>query len=51
VSDAKTEALGRSKGGLTAKVHAITDALGNLLDFILTAGQPSDDYAAKSTRL
>ena len=41
-SDAETEALGRSKGGFTTKIHAITDGLGNPLDFILTAGQASD---------
>jgi hypothetical protein len=35
-------ALGRSKGGFTTKIHAITDALGNPLDFILTGGQASD---------
>ncbi|SFI74731.1 IS5 family transposase [Nitrosomonas sp. Nm34] len=39
---AKTEALGRSKGGFTNKIHAITDAPGNPLDFILTGGQASD---------
>ena len=38
----RTEALGRSKGGFTTKIHAITDALGNPLDFILTGGQASD---------
>jgi len=31
--------LGRSKGGFTTKIHAITDGLGNPLDFILTGGQ------------
>jgi transposase len=41
-SNAEAEALGRSKGGFTTKIHAITDALGNPLDFILTAGQSSD---------
>jgi hypothetical protein len=41
-SDAETEALGRSKGGFTTKIHAITDGLGNPLDFSLTAGQASD---------
>jgi transposase len=30
---AEAEALGRSKGGFTAKPHAIADALGNPLDF------------------
>lgn len=41
-SSAEKEALGRSKGGFTTKIHAITDALGNPLDFILTGGQASD---------
>lgn len=33
------QALGRSKGGFTTKIHAIVDALGNPLQFILTPGQ------------
>ena len=41
-SCAGDEALGRSRGGFGTKVHAITDALGNPLDFILTGGQESD---------
>ncbi|MGR9087286.1 MAG: IS5 family transposase [Gammaproteobacteria bacterium] len=41
-SSSAAEALGRSRGGFTTKIHAITDALGNPLDFILTAGQASD---------
>ena len=41
-SDAETEALGRSRGGFGTKVHALTDALGNPLDFVLTGGQASD---------
>ena len=36
------QALGRSKGGFQAKIHIITDALGNPLDFILTEGQAAD---------
>ena len=39
---AAAEALGRSRGGFGTKVHAITDALGNPLDFVLTGGQASD---------
>lgn len=38
----KQEAIGRSKGGLSTKIHAIVDALGNPLDFILTPGQACD---------
>ncbi len=36
------EALGRSKGGFTSKIHALVDALGNPIKFILTAGQRND---------
>jgi transposase len=36
------QALGRSKGGFTTKIHAIVDALGNPLHFILTPGQRND---------
>jgi transposase len=47
-STAEAEALGRSRGGFTTKIHAVTDALGNPLDFILTAGQASDVGQAES---
>ena len=36
------EALGRSKGGLSTKIHALVDALGNPLGFKLTPGQAHD---------
>jgi transposase len=36
------EALGRSKGGFTTKIHAVVDALGQALRFSLTAGQRHD---------
>ena len=36
------QALGRSKGGFTTKIHALVDALGNPLKIILTAGQRND---------
>ena len=44
VAGSSTEAgtLGRSKGGYTTKIHAITDDLGNPLDFILTGGPASN---------
>ena len=41
-SNAEAEALGRSRGGFSTKVHALTDALGLPLGFILTGGQKSD---------
>ncbi|MDZ8223568.1 IS5 family transposase [Nostoc sp. ChiVER01] len=37
-----TEAIGRSKGGLSTKIHAVVDALGNPLSFYLTPGQACD---------
>jgi transposase len=36
------EGLGRSCGGFSSKIHAVCDALGNPLDFIVTAGQVHD---------
>ncbi|WMT72449.1 IS5 family transposase [Bradyrhizobium sp. Ash2021] len=39
---AKNQAIGRSKGGLSTKIHAMVDALGNPLAFLLTAGQAHD---------
>ena len=41
--DSQTEqALGRSKGGFTTKIHAIVDGLGQALKFCLTPGQRND---------
>jgi hypothetical protein len=34
--DGEDQAIGRSKGGLSSKIHAFVDALGNPLDFIPT---------------
>src|SRR5215470_12263983 len=36
------QALGRSRGGLSTKIHALVDALGNPLRFRLTPGQAHD---------
>ncbi|RTQ44492.1 IS5 family transposase, partial [Hymenobacter gummosus] len=41
-STAADEALGRSRGGLTTKLHAVVDALGNCLVLRLTPGQQAD---------
>jgi transposase len=38
----EARAIGRSRGGLTTKIHAVVDALGNPLRFILTPGHVSD---------
>lgn len=37
-----TQALGRSRGGFSCKIHACVDALGNPLRFTLTGGQRHD---------
>ena len=41
-SCADHEALGRSRGGFSCKIHAVVDALGLPLKFILTGGQAAD---------
>ena len=38
----ESQALGRSKGGFTTKIHAIVDALGNPIRFSLTGGHRND---------
>lgn len=40
------KAVGRTKGGLNTKIHALTDALGNLLEFLLTSGNVHDSTVA-----
>jgi transposase len=42
------EALGRSRGGLTTKIHAVVDGLGRPLCFLLTPGQAADCRQARS---
>ena len=38
----KQDSIVRSKGGLTTKIHALVDAFGNPIDFILMPGQACD---------
>ena len=40
--DPQKQALGRSRGGLSTKIHATVDALGNPTGFHLTPGQAHD---------
>jgi transposase len=42
----EAQALGRSRGGFSTKIHIAVDALGNPLRFILTAGQRHDSPQA-----
>jgi transposase len=46
--DQAEEALGRSKGGFTTKIHAATDALGNPIRLTLTAGNRHDVTQAEA---
>ncbi|MFB8831245.1 IS5 family transposase [Azotobacter sp. CWF10] len=41
-STATQEALGRSRGGFSSKIHVLTDALGLPIRFIVTEGQAAD---------
>ncbi len=40
------QAIGRSRGGLTTKIVALVDALGNLVRFVLLPGQRHDSIGA-----
>jgi transposase len=44
----QAQALGRSRGGFSTKIHIAVDGLGNPLRFILTAGQCHDSPQAKA---
>ncbi len=41
-----TQAIGRSRGGRTTKIHALTDNLCRPIAFLLTGGQVADCIAA-----
>jgi transposase len=43
-----SQALGRSRGGFSTKIHASVDALGNPLRFLLTGGQCHDITQAEA---
>src|SRR4029453_8973530 len=42
----QNQAIGRSRGGLTTKIVALVDALGNLARFLLFAGQRHDSLGS-----
>ena len=46
--DQSEQALGRSRGGFSTKIHVLVDALGNPLRFILTGGQRHDSTQAEA---
>src|ERR1700747_3644101 len=41
------QAIGRSRAGLTTKIHALVDALGNPVELMLTPGQDHDLVCAE----
>jgi transposase len=41
------QALGRSRGGFSTKIHLICDAHGNPLDFLITPGQANESRFAE----
>ena len=41
-NDQTNQGLGRSCGGFSTKIHAVCDALGNPLDFVITGGEVAD---------
>ena len=43
-----SEAIGRSVGGLTSKIHAKVDALGQLVKVVLTPGQVHESQIAEA---
>jgi len=43
----EAQALGRSRGGFSTKIHIAVDALGNPLRLLLTAGQRQDSPQAE----
>ncbi|MCB2264062.1 MAG: IS5 family transposase, partial [Candidatus Thiosymbion ectosymbiont of Robbea hypermnestra] len=42
------EAVGHSRGGLSTKIHAVCDALGNPVRFLLTGGQAAQCQQAEA---
>jgi transposase len=44
---AQKQAIGRSRGGRTTKIHAVADTSGRLIAFTLTPGQRGDIVPAK----
>ena len=42
----KNKTVGRTRGGINTKIHAIVDGLGNPVAFILSAGSENDSTHA-----
>ena len=48
INTPRAQALGRCRGGFTTKLHAVCDALGNPLRFIVTGGERHDSTQAQA---
>jgi transposase len=46
-NEVNDEGIGRSRGGLTSKIHCMVDGLGNPVKFILTGGEVNDSVCAE----
>ena len=44
----QSQALGRSRGGFSSKLHALVDGLGTPLSFVLTGGEVNDMTQAET---
>jgi transposase len=44
------QAIGRSRGGLTTKIHALVDVLGNPVEVMLSAGEDHDLTCAEPAK-
>ncbi|MDR1968937.1 MAG: transposase, partial [Burkholderiaceae bacterium] len=43
-----SQALGRSRGGLSTKIHACCDAVGQVVRYVLSGGQEADIVYAQA---
>ena len=49
INDIQSRCMGRSRGGLTTKIHAVVDAMGLPIALKLTEGQAHDGRSAEDT--
>ena len=48
IGEFQDEGLGRSRGGLTSKIHCLSDQFGNPVDLLLPGGQVHDSQCAEA---
>lgn len=47
IGEFQNEGIGHSCGGLTSKIHCLSDQFGNPVDLVLTGGQVHDSQCAE----